>query len=478
MKNYISIILTAAMTLTLTACTAAPDPAPLATPTPEPTAAAAAPTPEPTAAAAAPTPAPAADFYTLRSYNGSYDDGTAYYEFVQRLGCTLLLKTDYAAAVQSVCCAVPGCGHDTDACPAYFPGRAGRYTVVAAGDTVYVWHTSFFYTDQSWDDFWAEKQASGIRNAAPYDTLTDDEFEADYRGIWAEQSTPPCLYAIDPAAGKTRTDLPLTYRDYTMDACDGSTLYGEQMIAPYSSQASAGKIGPTPACRIDLATGQAETFALEPTEHYLAGFDGALLTRRYVTDAPLPTDAEQYAAAIQSATVKIDRLDPRTGARTSLTERPYSDADYEKNGCFIGVYNGKAYFEERTIIPGSGFRRTVLTTVDAEGRAETVWDPWPQAEWVLGDDGGRYIWLYRDNYNTSYAACALLDTETGQITPVTQALQTGSGAVSLRGKAHDGRWLVVIGADSVGRTTAYGLIDADQFAAGSTDWQPVTMWQG
>ena len=217
---------------------------------------------------------------------------------------------------------------------------------------------------------------------------------------------------------------------------------------------------------------------LEPTEHYLAGFDGALLTCRYVTDAPLPTDAEQYAAAIQSATVEIDRLDPRTGARTGLTERPYSNADYENNGCFIGVYNGKAYFEEREIIPGSGFRRTVLTTVDAEGRAETVWDPWPQAEWVLGDDGGRYIWLYRDNYNTSYAARALLDTETGQITPVTQALQTGSGAVSLRGKAHDGRWLVVIGADSAGRTTAYGLIDADQFAAGSTDWQPVTMWQG
>ena len=198
----------------------------------------------------------------------------------------------------------------------------------------------------------------------------------------------------------------------------------------------------------------------------------------YVADAPLPTDVEQYAAAIQSATVEIDRLDPRTGARTGLTERPYSNADYENNGCFIGVYNGKAYFEEREIIPGSGFRRTVLTTVDAAGRAETVWDPWPQAEWVLGDDGGRYIWLYRDNYNTSYAACALLDTETGQITPVTQALQTGSGAVSLRGKAHDGRWLVVIGADSAGRTTAYGLIAADQFAAGSTDWQPVTMWQG
>lgn len=468
MKNCISIIVTAAMTLTLTACTAAPDPAPLATPTPEPT-----------AAPAAPTPAPAAaDFYTLKSYDGSFDDGTAYYEFEQRLGYALLLKTDYAAAVQSVCCAVPGCGHDTDACPAYFPGRPGRYRVVAAGDTVYVWHISFFYDDQSWDDYWAEKLASGVRDREPFDTMTDAEFEAEYRGIWTEQSTPPCLYAVDPAAGKTRTDLPLTYRDYTVDVCDGSTLYGERVTIPYRTQVSPGRIGPTPACRIDLATGQAETFVLEPTEHYLAGFDGALLTCRYVTDAPLPTDAEQYAVAIQSATVEIDSLDPRTGARTGLTERPYSDADYEKNGCFIGVYNGKAYFEERKIIPGSGFRRTVLTAVDAEGRAETVWDPWPQAEWVLGDDGGRYIWLYRDNYNTSYAARALLDTETGQITPVTQALQTGSGAVSLRGKARDGRWLVVIGTDSAGRTTDYGLIDADQFAAGSTDWQPVTMWQG
>ena len=144
MKNYISIILTAAIALALAACTAAPDPAPLATPTPEPTAAPAAP-----AAPAASTPAPAADFYTLKSYNGSFDDGTAYYEFTQRLGYALLLKTDYATAVQSVCCAVPGCAHDTAACPAYFPGWAGHYRVVAAGDTVYVWHIAYFYDDRA-----------------------------------------------------------------------------------------------------------------------------------------------------------------------------------------------------------------------------------------------------------------------------------------------------------------------------------------
>ena len=112
MKNCIAIILTAAMTLTLAACTAAPDPAPLATPTPEPTAA-------PTA-----TPTPATtDFYTLDTFNGTLDTGTAYYEFSQQLGHALLLKTDYVTATQSVCCEIPGCAHDTDACPAYFPGR-------------------------------------------------------------------------------------------------------------------------------------------------------------------------------------------------------------------------------------------------------------------------------------------------------------------------------------------------------------------
>ena len=45
------------------------------------------------------------------------------------------------------------------------------------------------------------------------DTLTDAEFEAEYRGIWTEQSTPPCLYAVDPAAGKTRTENAQSLQD-------------------------------------------------------------------------------------------------------------------------------------------------------------------------------------------------------------------------------------------------------------------------
>lgn len=439
MKNCISIILTAAIALTLAACTAAPDPAPLATPTPEPT-----------AAPAAPTPAPAAaDFYTLKSYDGSFDDGTAYYEFTQRLGYALLLKTDYAAAVQSVCCAVPGCAHDTDACPAYFPGRAGRYRVVAAGDTVYVWHISFFYDDQSWDDYWAEKLASGVRDREPFDTLTDAEFEAEYRGIWTEQSTPPCLYAVDPAAGKTRTDLPLTYRDYTVDVCDGSTLYGEGVTIPYRTQVSPGRIGPTPGCRISLADGAVQTFPLLAQEQFLDVCGDALVTSHIVTDAPLPTDREQYQAAIQSAETEYDLYDPNDGTRTRLAAYPYDTS------ALLGVYGGKAYFEKRQPIPYAAYEPVAVETLDiATGTTETIWTPEQGAqELPLGDAEGHSLRMSESDVITSQP-------------------------VGFHAAAADGRWLVTTGKDETTNRENYALVEPEQFMAGSAEQETVTMWQG
>ena len=129
MKKLIPLILAAA--LTLAACASASDETPLTTPTPAPEA------PEPTS-----TPAPATtDFYPLESYTTAFNTGDAYYELVPYPGHALLLKTDYATAAQTVCCTMPNCAHDSEACPAYFPGRARRYTVFTAGDTLYVYHT-------------------------------------------------------------------------------------------------------------------------------------------------------------------------------------------------------------------------------------------------------------------------------------------------------------------------------------------------
>ena len=114
MKKLITHILAAA--LTLAACASAPDTAstPLANSTPEPT--------------AATTPAPTtAPFYPVAN---SYNNGDTYYAFVHRGEDSLLLKTDYAAAMQTVNCAVPGCAHDSDACPAYFTDDPGRNLVI------------------------------------------------------------------------------------------------------------------------------------------------------------------------------------------------------------------------------------------------------------------------------------------------------------------------------------------------------------
>lgn len=105
MKKLITLILAAA--LTLAACASAPDTAstPLANSTPEPT--------------AATTPAPTtAPFYPVAN---SYNNGDTYYAFVHRGEDSLLLKTDYAAAMQTVNCAVPGCAHDSDACLPHRP---------------------------------------------------------------------------------------------------------------------------------------------------------------------------------------------------------------------------------------------------------------------------------------------------------------------------------------------------------------------
>ena len=93
-KTALSLLLAAAALFT--ACGTAP----LATPTPDP------------AAAAEPTPEPQnGEFYALDRGSSTFNSGDAYYEFTQKLGYCLLLKTDYATAAQTVCCEIPGCTH-------------------------------------------------------------------------------------------------------------------------------------------------------------------------------------------------------------------------------------------------------------------------------------------------------------------------------------------------------------------------------
>lgn len=158
MKKLIPLILTAAMTLTLAACTAAPDPHPSPPPRRSQR-----------AAAAAPNACPrCCRFYTLKSYNGSFDDGTAYIRVhaADRLRAAAQDRLRRGGSVRLLRC--PRLRPRYRRLPGLFPGTARpviRWS--RRGTTVYVWHISFVYDDQSWDDYWAEKLASGTEIRSP-----------------------------------------------------------------------------------------------------------------------------------------------------------------------------------------------------------------------------------------------------------------------------------------------------------------------
>ena len=281
--------------LLLTACASATDAAPLTTPTPEPT------------ATATPTPA-AGDFAWLNRHDSSFNSGDAYYEMVYRNHGGLLLKTDYTTAAQTVVCGVPGCTHDSADCPAWFPGRYRYYCPFTADGAVYVLNATLFHTDRTWEEYREEYLTPQLDST----DLTPEELEAHYYGRWQQESAAPQVYRLTDD-GKTCIDLPAECVDYVFDFCDDAALYGVKTSGTNGQN--------TKAVRVDLTTGELQSVPLEPTEYFVTCYDGALLTVRYVTDAPLPDDFEQFRAAVQSATVEFDRYDPRTGERRKLIER-------------------------------------------------------------------------------------------------------------------------------------------------------------
>lgn len=450
--------------LLLTACASATDAAPLTTPTPEPT------------ATATPTPA-AGDFAWLNRHDSSFNSGDAYYEMVYRNHGGLLLKTDYATAAQTVVCTVPGCTHDSADCPAWFPGRYRYYCPFTAGGAVYVLNAPVFHTDQTWEEYREEYLTPQLDST----DLTPEELEAHYYGRWQQESAAPQVYRLTDD-GKTCIDLPAESVDYEFVFCDDAALYG---------MTTSGNNGQnTKAVRVDLTTGALQSVPLEPTEYFVTCYDGALLTVRYVTDAPLPDDFEQFRAAVQSATVEFDRYDPRTGERRKLIERPYNIADERFSG-YLGTHNGKLYFEEREALQGGGYNRGALQEYDpADGSTATVWDAPPTGNlWdyrdtdtnVLPARGSRaedWLWLYGTDGAVGGNRCYLMNAAARELVPITQRMKNYTYDIppSRLAQTADGRWLFWTESNDENAHLAYGLIAPNDFAAGSTDYTPVEMW--
>lgn len=207
MNRTLPLILTAA--LLLTACTSAA-PAQPAAATTSPSAAASSPA-QPDAAASSPSqPAaetsappltpkfPVGHLLTLPQNQNSgpvWNTGDALYELRDASNMTpeaLVLKTDYAALTQSVYCDIPGCTHDSDACPAYLASDF-CVGVMAVDGTVYTYPNE-------------------LTNVAPTQ-----------------------IYRIDPAAGKTPVAAVPDALPHHMQLqwCDEYALYGCPLAASH-----------------------------------------------------------------------------------------------------------------------------------------------------------------------------------------------------------------------------------------------------
>lgn len=441
-----------------------------------------------------PAAAPAGDFYAISStYVNSpgFNTGDAWYSLEAHLGYCLLTKTDYSSVTRQVLCSVPGCTHDSESCPAWLPGQGQEVKFFTAGDTVYVYHpVATMHYEGSWDDYYAETVEPKLKERPQgWEDLTDEELVVYYRGRYEERSAPAGLYCIE-GEGASRKDIPvsLDLTNVIMSWCDGAALYGYDMEA-----ASKGK---SVGYRLALADGSVTTFTLLGNEQIVGAQGTNLLTSRTITQVPLPdpnTDWEAYQAVLQNATVEYDWLDPATGVRTKVLERPH-DGSVFGNLDFNGLLSGKLYLEDQTQQGTEDFRRNAICAYDTTtGQWQDLLRPIPEGGMWLPNvtvaalpdcaaQQGRYLWFSgSDNVNGENLAW-VMDTQTGTLTAVKQTVQgyeLPNWAVRAVALTDDGRFLVPTAQQQgdYGPEYVYGLIDAEAFLQGSTDYTPVTAIQ-
>ena len=471
MKRPYCMMLALALAASLAACGGADGNAPSATAAPE--AAATAET-----APAEETPALAGDFYTLT--NGPFNTGDACYVLDSHTGYCLVTKIDYAAAEQRVLCSVSGCTHDSDACPAYVPGYGQSAFLFTAGDTVYVYHgVPAMRSQGSWEEYYAQSVEPHLEEWQASTGMTEEELVAFYRGLYAERSAPAGLYVIE-RKGASRRDVTCS-QDLTnivLGWCDGMALYGYDGELLYDDAATG--------YRVSLADGSVTTFPLQPYEWVMGAWENRLLTCRVLTEMPLPDPADSwdvYSAVLQNAVVEYDWLDPATGERSKILERPYDGSTYG-NGDFCGVQDGKFCFEDRTVLENGGYQCNGYYLYDpATGRRQDLVRPLENESMQLSPVltgappetaalQGRYLWFHGSsgNYGGDDLLWAL-DRQTGELTAVQQKMDSAPWPVQVLALTDDGRFLVNTAAEGA----AYALIDAEAFLQGSTDYTPVKM---
>ena len=448
--------------------------------------------PAPEAPAPSPAPVTAGRLFTVPRTTGTslgWNTGTACYELAQSAAdydrSARVLKTDYAAAAQTPVCAVPGCTHDSERCPAWLP-NGERHSLLVLGEEVFLLYTGFSPAEREalygrpWEEYWATAYDSIVESGA-LDAIADmDAYKESVRADYALGRSPGYLDKISAdGAARSRVFTLSDARSWNavdFQWCDGAALYGVQ----YGSNHTSALV------RLDLATGELTTLPLRDTEWPVAVSGNRFLISSVVSDEPLDWNSEPEVlnAQLQNATAVFSLLDVAADTREVVYQEPY-DPITVYNG-FSRIYNGKLYFLRVSTVDNTIDRVWVECYDPADGQLHPVTDslgtsitaPGTASGFppVRAGAGNRWMWL--ENYMTNEDW--LLDLDTGELHEITQRqLRDGMWqTVSTMAQTNDGRWMIGYAPHSAAHNDRcdYGFIAPEDFLAGSEAYDNVAMW--
>ncbi len=450
------------------------------------------PTPEPTPAGFAEVGTLSHIPYTTGGYWG-WNTGDAYYEIARESNdgwnmAGLLLKTDYATGQQTPLCHVPGCTHDSTACPAYLETWS-RMNLLVLDGKVYLYYAGNDYWNyddgesKNWQDHVEEWREQYKENNQGY--ASEDAYIEACRITFEEYYAPSSIQVLNDDLTARTTVLTFTdeMRDLTelyFGYCDQNALYA----APNSTeQNTPGRI-----VRLDIRTGEVQEIPLYANEEVVDAKGGRFLTQRVVSDAPMPSrdDGDIYRAALQNARYEFDWLDAQTLEREKICDMPTTDSPY-----FVREYKDRVYVEDNMReVSNWGTQCSFAYYDKSNTRTELVADLpvnayMPQTDSgfmpVFGSGERTWIWVQKAGADIWSDVDYLYNLDTGEAVQITQKQNRdgGSMAVSVMAQTNDGRWLIGYKPHSATHNDRcdYGLIDPEAFRNGSEDYTLVQMWE-
>ena len=412
-----------------------------------------------------------------------WNTGDAYYEIArlddendQESMHALLLKTDYATARQTVLCNVPGCTHDSAACPAWLDSWA-RTDLLVMPSGIYLYYTglddvcSWEQVEKESRDFFEQRYAANFTD--------EEEYIASCRHNYELSSRPSTIERLNDDL--TARETVLTFDPSLLGGgyfayCDENALYAKEY-----SDANSSRI-----LRLDLTTGEWSTLPLNLGEQVLGVNGHRFLTSRLLTDAPLPdyNDREAYNAALQNARSEIVWLDPATMQREKICEMERLDG----STIYVKMYKDRVYVQDNPQERSEYGTSYSLSCYSKDHQHTVLIDTLPMNLYLPSTDNGfmpifgseERGWICAQDYTGNGEINYLIDLDTGEMHTMTQT-QYRDGmylGVSLMAQTNDGRWMVGYKPHSNTHNDRcdYGFIDPQEFWNGGENYTPVQMW--